>query len=80
MTVALSTDEEGKRVVDADGTEVGMIADVQHGTAHVEAPDDVVEELKTRFDAGQYGDDTYAIQDDDVADVDDERVVLETGE
>lgn len=80
MTVALSVDDEGKRVVDSDGTDVGTIADVQHGTAHVEASPDVVEDLKTQFDAGQYGENTYAIQDDDVARIDDDRVVVEARE
>ncbi|RBI58860.1 PRC-barrel domain containing protein [halophilic archaeon] len=76
MTVALSEEDEGKRVVDADGTEVGVVADVQHGTAHVEADEDRVEEMKTRFDAGEYGENTYALQDDDVDNVDDDRLVL----
>lgn len=76
MTVALSEEDEGKRVVDADGTEVGVVADVQHGTAHVEADEDRVEEMKTRFDAGEYGENTYALQDDDVDSVDDDRLVL----
>ncbi|WP_440010303.1 PRC-barrel domain containing protein [Halomicrococcus sp. SG-WS-1] len=76
MTVALSEEDEGKRVVDADGTEVGVVADVQHGTAHVEADEDRAEEMKTRFDAGEYGENTYALQDDDVASVDDDRLVL----
>ena len=76
MSVALSEDDEGKRVVDADGTEVGVVADVRHGTAHVEADEGAVAEMKTRFDAGQYGENTYALRDDDVAGVDDDRLVF----
>jgi len=36
MSPQITDDDVGKSVANADGDEVGMVADVQHGTAHVE--------------------------------------------
>jgi sporulation protein YlmC with PRC-barrel domain len=76
MIQEFDEDDAGKTVIEADGTEVGMVADVQHGVAHVEADPSVVEKMKTRFEAGEYGENTYAVDNDAVERIEEDRVVL----
>jgi sporulation protein YlmC with PRC-barrel domain len=78
MTIALSKDDEGKRVIESDGSDVGMVAEVRHGTAHVEAEPGIVEALQTELDAGGSDENTYAVSEEDVERIDDETVVLRT--
>lgn len=78
MIQEFDEDDTGKKVVEADGTEVGLVRDVQHGVAHVEADPSVVETMKTRFEADGYGEDTYAVDDDSVERIEDDKVVLST--
>ncbi len=78
MTVSLTEDEQGKTVVEADGTEVGVVADVRHGTAHVEAEPSVVEKLKTELGAGGSDENTYALSEEAVENVEEDTVMLQT--
>lgn len=78
MTIALTKDDEGKRVIESDGSDVGMVTKIRHGTAHVEAEPDVVETLQTELDAGGSDENTYAVSEEDIERIDDETVVLRT--
>ena len=78
MTAALTESDEGKRVIEADGTGVGMVTEVRHGTAHVEAEPSVVEALQTELDAGGNSENTYALSEGDIERIEDERIVLRT--
>lgn len=75
-TVALTEDEVDKRVVDSDGTELGVVVDVHHGVAHVSADSDTVEEMKTRLPEGSIDEGTYALDDGSVTEITDDRIVL----
>ncbi|WP_266074911.1 PRC-barrel domain containing protein [Haladaptatus caseinilyticus] len=78
MTTAITKDDEGKRVVEADGAEIGVVADVRHGTAHVEAEPSVVEKMKQELSAGGSDENTYALSEDAIEKIEDDRVVLQT--
>ncbi|WP_458187498.1 PRC-barrel domain containing protein [Haladaptatus sp. NG-WS-4] len=77
MTSSLTKDEEGKRVVEADGTAVGIVENVRHGTAHVSADPTVVETMKTKLDAGGSDENTYALSEDAIARIEDDEIVLQ---
>jgi sporulation protein YlmC with PRC-barrel domain len=77
MTVDLTKDEEGKRVVDADGTQLGIVEDVRHGTAHVEAEPAVVEEMKTELGAGGSDGNTFTLSEDGVERIEDDEIIVE---
>ncbi|USZ69174.1 PRC-barrel domain containing protein [Halorussus salilacus] len=76
MAVELTEGETDKAVVDGDGTRVGTVSEVDHGTAHVTADDHVVAEMKTKLDAGSVGEDTDAVQNHHVAEVTDDEIRL----
>lgn len=76
MTTALTEAEVDKTVVDSDGTELGTVVDVHHGTAQVSADPNTVEELKTKLPEGSIDEDTYALGDDSIAEITDDRIVL----
>lgn len=78
ITISLTNDDEGKRVVEADGAEVGVIAAVRHGTAHVEAELSVVEKMKTELESGRNDENTYALSEAAIEKIEDDRVVLQT--
>ena len=79
-TVAITEDEVNKTVVDSEGEEVGTVADVRHGAAHVAADEETVEEMQARLPQGEIDDDTYAIHDESVAEITDDRIVLDVEE
>ena len=61
MTRSIRTDDEGKRVLTADGDEVGTVDRVDGSTAHVRATDDLSRSVRRRLDwAG--GTDTYELR------------------
>lgn len=76
MTVALSEDEIDKTVVDSDGTSLGTVSDVNHGRAHVTADQHIVEEMETKLPEGGIDEGTYALDDDSVAEITDDEIVL----
>lgn len=79
-TVAITEDEVDKKVVDRDGTEVGTVADVHHGAAHVRADEATVSEMQARLPQGGIDGNTYAIHDESIADITDDRIVLDVDE
>lgn len=76
MTVALTEEDVDKTVVDSDGTELGTVADVHHGTAHVSADPNTVERMQARLPEGGIDENTYAVGDDSVAEITEDRIVL----
>lgn len=77
--VQFDSDEVGKRVVDANGREVGVVKDVQADRAYVEPDPSVVDELASQLGVGSADEDTVAVSSDDVAAVTDEELQLREG-
>jgi hypothetical protein len=76
MTVALTEDDVDKLVVDSNGSDLGTVVDVHHGTAHVSADRETVEKMQTKLPAGGIDEGTYALGDESIADITDDRIVL----
>ncbi|WP_135822467.1 hypothetical protein [Halostella litorea] len=73
--VELTEDDVGKRVVDDRGTEVGVVAGVEPGAVLVNPQAGIADRIKTRLGWGGE-EDAYAVDEDQVARVDDDEVVL----
>ncbi|TMT86071.1 hypothetical protein E2L06_05470 [Haloterrigena sp. H1] len=77
MSPQFSDDDIGKRVVNADGDEVGMVADVEHGTAHVEPDPGITDSIKATLGWSDSGENTYPLQEEAVGRVTDDEIRLE---
>ena len=73
----LTEEDEGKRVVTSDGTELGKITEVRDGTPYIDADPTVMETLKLEFDWDVPDEDDYPLETADVAEVTDETVHLQ---
>lgn len=77
MAHTFTEDDEGKTVVNDEGEEVGMIATVEHGTAHVNPDPGLTDTIKSTLGWGDSDDeDTYPLQEESVASVTDDEVHL----
>ncbi|ESP86877.1 PRC-barrel domain-containing protein [Candidatus Halobonum tyrrellensis] len=76
--VTFTDDDEGKKVVNQNGEDVGRVVDVRHATAYVDPDPGMFETVKSKLGWGDVDDDedVYPLQDADVESVDDDRVLL----
>ncbi|NEU58916.1 hypothetical protein [Halorussus sp. MSC15.2] len=72
----LTEDDVANAVVDGEGNRIGIVADVEDGTAYVDPADDLAGPLKTKLDWGADTKDTYPLRNDAIADVTDDEVRL----
>jgi hypothetical protein len=77
MTVAITEEDVDKRVVDREGAELGIVVEIHHGTAHVSADEETVEEMQTRLPEGSIDEEMYAVHDESIADITDDEIVLD---
>lgn len=77
MSPQFTDDDVGKNVINAEGDEIGIIADVDHGTAHVEPNPGITDTIKAKLGWGGT-DDAYPLQESSVADVTADEVHLQS--
>ena len=76
MASKLSERDEGKTVVNADGTAVGIVAAFRGGTAFVDPDPDITDSVKSKLGWGDVDEDQYPLSDDHVETVTDDEVRL----
>lgn len=76
MAHTFTEDDEGKSVVNDQGEDVGIIADVEHGTAYVNPDPGVTDKIKSKLGWDDRGEDTYPLQEESVESVTDDEVRL----
>ncbi len=76
MAHSFTEDDEGKTVVNDQGDEVGIIADVEHGTAYVDPDPGLTDKIKSKLGWDERGEDTYPLQEESVGSVTDDEVRL----
>ena len=76
MATTFTSDDEGKTVVDQDGNEVGIVEDVQGGTAYVNPNPDITDTLTSKLGWGDADEDTYALPENQVERVTEGQVVI----
>lgn len=67
-------EEEGKKVVNADGDEVGIVKSVEDGTAYVDPDPNVADTFKSAIGWGDAGEDTYALKENNVEAITDREI------
>ncbi|TYT60618.1 hypothetical protein [Natrialba swarupiae] len=78
MSPQFTDDDIGKTVINARGKEVGIVANVEHGTAHVEPDPGIADTIKAKLGWGGTDEDAYPLQEESVAEVTGDEVRLET--
>ncbi|WP_372480907.1 PRC-barrel domain containing protein (plasmid) [Halomicrobium sp. HM KBTZ05] len=76
MRDTLTTDDEGKKVVNANGEQVGRVIEVEHGTGHVEPDPGITDTIRSKLGWGEGDEDSYQIDGSNVETVSDEEVHL----
>jgi hypothetical protein len=77
MATQITDDDEGKKVVDESGDEVGIVSDVQHGTAHIDPNPGITDKVKSKLGWGDRDEDTYPLQEEMISSVTDDEIRLE---
>lgn len=78
MSEEITADERAKRVVDAEGNAVGIVDDVEDGTAYVDPEPGVPGEIKSRLGWGADERSTYPLRNDAVNQITDDEIRLRT--
>lgn len=68
--------DEGKRVVDADGNEVGIISGFRDGKAYVDPDPSITDSIRSKLKWGKVGDDHKPLDHSAVAEITDDEVRL----
>ncbi len=76
-TTQITEDDEGKKVVDESGDEVGIVSDVDHGTAHIDPNPGVTDKVKSKLGWGDRDEDTYPLQEEMVSSITDDEIRLQ---
>ena len=77
MGTEITTDDRAKRVIDGAGNEIGIVDDVDDGTAYVDPDPDIPGELKSKLDWGSDERSTYPLRHDAIDTITDEEIQLQ---
>ena len=76
MTRDFRSEDEGKRLVTADGDAIGTIERASGSMAHVKPEGDMSQSVRRRLGWAEDGDDTYELQTSNVDRIDSDEVRL----
>lgn len=74
--ITLTEDDEGKRVSNANGDEIGRVVEVKHGTAYVEPDPGLTDTLLAKLGWAESDEDSYRLDPDRVESVTDNEIRL----
>ncbi len=70
----LTDEDEGKKVINEDGDDIGRIVEVQGGTAHVEPDPGLADSIMSKLGWGDSDEDTYQLESSKIESVTDDEV------
>ncbi len=76
VSANITADDEGKRVVNAQGDEIGVVHEVERGTAHVKPDPGMTDTIKSKLGWGEADQETYALDTDSVDRITDDEIRL----
>ncbi len=76
--VELSSDDQGKDVVDETGQQIGIVAEVEDQTAYIDPEPGLTDRLKARLNWGGHGDDDYPVDSSEINQITDDEVIIES--
>lgn len=74
----LTDSDEGKRVVNAHGDEIGRVVEVQHGTAHVDPDPGLTDSIMSKLGWSDSDHDTYQLDSSAIESVTDDEIRIST--
>lgn len=74
--VTLTEDDEGKKVVNKNGDEVGRVVEVQHGTAQIDPDPGLTDTIKSKLGWADSDEESYRLDADSVERVSDDEIHL----
>ena len=74
--VELSSDDQGKVIVDETGQEIGIVADVEGQTAHVDPEPGLTDRIKARLNWGGQDGEEYPINASVIDEITDDEVII----
>lgn len=77
MCAQFNDDDVGKSVVNANGDEVGIVSDVEHGTARVKPDAGITDTIKAKLGWQDTDEETFPLQESAVATVSGDEIRLE---
>ncbi|WIV65815.1 PRC-barrel domain containing protein [Natrialbaceae archaeon AArc-T1-2] len=77
MSPNITGDDEGKRVVNANGEKIGLIEDVEGGTAYVDPDPGITDTIASKLGWGDADEETYALEESNVESVTDDEIRLQ---
>lgn len=72
----LTKEDEGKRVLNVDGTEVGRIVEVEEGRAYVKPDSGIADTIRAKLGWGEATTDAHLLDDGSVDEITDDAVRL----
>lgn len=72
----LSTEDEGKAVVNAAGDRIGVVSDVEQSTAYITPDPNLAEKLKARLGWSDADEDTHPLQEQAIETITSDEVRL----
>lgn len=74
---SLNEDDKGKPVVNSKGDKVGMVAEVEHGTAHVNPDPGITDTISSKLGWGSADEDeTYELETNRIDTITDDEIRL----
>lgn len=73
---ALTEDDEGKRVVNANGDEIGMVSDVRGGTAYVDPDPGITDTITSKLGWSDRDEDDYPLDRSSIEMISDDEIRL----
>ncbi|MDG5760253.1 PRC-barrel domain containing protein [Natronococcus sp. A-GB1] len=77
MCARFTDDDEGKRVVNAEGDEIGIIETVENGSAYVNPDPGVTDAIRSKLGWGDSDEESYELAERNVETVTDDEVRLD---
>jgi hypothetical protein len=68
--------DEGKKVVNKAGKEIGMVSKVEGQNVHVDPDPGLTDTIKSKLGWGDADEDTYPIDESDIESMDDDEIKL----
>jgi len=72
----ISDDDEGKRVVNPEGNEIGMITEVRNGTAYVDPDPGIADSIRSKLGWGDADADDYQLESHRIDSITDDEIRL----
>lgn len=72
----LTADDEGKRVLNTDGTEIGRLVDVRDGRGYVEPDPTIAETIKAKLGWASRSDEAHPLDEGSIEGITDDAVYL----